>query len=170
MRRMPGPGPARHVLAAAVIGAAAVTAGCGAQHAGQGATGTQAAAAQPSASQCSATPAANADHTVTLGSKDNGKVLCVRQGATVGIFLQGTPTRRWEPIRTTSPALVPAANGRLMLKLGVTGAYFRAVHPGVATVVSSLPSCESQHGGTFPSTGPRCRMGTVFHLKLVVTQ
>lgn len=170
MGRMPGPGSARHVLAAAVIGAAAVTAGCGAQHPGQGAGSGQPAAAQPSASSCHATAATTAARTVTFSSRDNGKVRCIRQGTTVAVYLQGTPTRRWAPIRSTSAALTPVANGRLMLKLGVTGAFFKAVHPGVATVISSLPSCEAQRGSFTPGTGPRCRMGTVFHLKLVVTR
>ena len=167
MRRLPGPGPVRNVLAAAAVGATLVTAACGTQHAGSGASagsGSPSGGGQPAASQCSATAAANADHMVNLSNKDNGQVLCVRQGTVVAIYLQGTPARRWAPIRAASPLLQPAATGRGMLKLGVTGAFFKAAHPGVATVTSSLPSCS----GTATS-GPHCKMGQVFHLTLVIS-
>jgi hypothetical protein len=166
MRRLPGPGYARNVLAAAVVGGALVTAACGAQHAGSGgaAGSPPGAASQPSAAQCSATVAASAGQMVSLSNKDNGKVLCVRKGTVVAIYLQGSPTRRWAPIHAASSLLQPAATGRGMLKLGVTGGFFRATGPGVATVTSSLPSCAG------PATsGPHCKMGQVFRLTLVIS-
>lgn len=174
MGRMPGPGSARAILAAVLAAAAAVTAACGSTHAGQGASGTGAQstrspAARASATGC-ATPSTSAGRMLAFGTGDNGKVLCVAKGTTFAIYLQGTAARRWAPIRTASPALQPVVNGHLMLKLGTTGAFFRAVAPGVATVVSSLPSCGSQAGGAPATSGPRCKMGTAFHLTLVVTQ
>ena len=167
MRRLPGPGSARNILAAAAAGVALVTAACGTQQAGSGGgagAGSPSGGGQPAASQCSATAAASADRMVNLSNKDNGKVLCVRQGSVVAIYLQGTAARRWGPIRAESGLLQPAATGRGMLKLGVTGGFFKAAHPGVATVTSSLPSCT----GTATS-GPHCKMGQVFHLTLVIS-
>lgn len=166
MGRMPGWGTAGAV--AAVIGASAVTA-CGTAHAGPGGAGSQPASRQ--AVTCSATPATAAGHQLTLGKQDNGKTLCVSTGTTVAVFLQGTPARRWTPIRTASPALTPVANGHLMLRLGVTGAYFKAVKPGLATVTSSLASCPGgASGGTASPGGVHCRMGTVFRVRLVVVR
>lgn len=165
MDRMPGRGIAGGVVAV-VIGAA-VTA-CGTAQAGPGGAGTQPASGRAVA--CSAPPASAAGHSLTLSKQDNGKTLCVSTGTTVAIYLQGTAARRWSPIHTASPALKPVANGRLMLKLGVTGAFFKAVKPGVATVTSSLASCPGggEFGGTASPSGAHCRMGTVFRVTLVV--
>jgi hypothetical protein len=151
-----------------VIGASAVTAACGAVHAGAGGSPGSQPSGQASGVSCSATPAAPT-HSLKLGKSDNGQVLCVAKGTTVAIFLQGTAARRWAPIHTASAALKPVPNGQLMLKLGETGAFFKAVSPGVATVLSSLPSCPGQGTGNGGSSGPACKMGTVFHLTLVVT-
>ncbi len=169
MRRLPGPGSARNILAAAVVGATLAMAACGTQQAGSGGgagsgAGSPSAGGQAAARQCSATAAANADHMVNLSNRDNGKVLCVRQGSVVAIYLQGTPARRWGPIRAESGLLQPAATGRGMLKLGVTGGFFKAAHPGVATVTSSMPSCTGM-----ATSGPHCKMGQVFHLTLVIS-
>jgi hypothetical protein len=166
MRSMPGRLSARGTVAAAV-GAAALIAGCGTQTAGTGAgTGPHPSTSAAAAARCTATPAAPS-RSLTVGTSENGQVLCVRQGTTVAVFLQGSPARRWSPIQASSAALKPRADGRLMLRLGETGAAFQAVHPGVASVTSSMPSCPTQ-GGT-PSAGPRCKMGMVYHLTLVVT-
>jgi hypothetical protein len=164
MRRLPGPGSVRYVLAAAAVGATLATAACGSQHTGSGSGSQSGDAAQPSAAQCSATAAATAGQMVSLSNKDNGKVLCVRRGTVVAIYLQGSPARRWAPIHSASALLQPAVTGRGMLKLGVTGGFFKATRAGVATVTSSLPSCT----GTATS-GPHCKMGQVFRLTLVVS-
>jgi hypothetical protein len=162
---MPGWGTAGGVVAV-VIGASAVTA-CGTARAGPGGAGSQPASGQAVA--CNSTPAVTAGRPLTLGKQDDGKTLCVRTGTTVAVYLQGTAARRWSPIRTASPALKPVANGRLMLRLGVTGAFFKAVKPGVATVTSSLASCPGgESGGTASPGGAPCRMGTVFRVTLVV--
>ena len=151
MGRGPGSGFATHVFAVMAAGAAVAAAGCGSQQAAGGAPASQPATA--STSHC-ARPAPADGHMLTFGRHDDGKVVCVTRGTTVGIYLQGTPARRWSPIRTASPALKPVPNGRLMLKAGVTGAFFKAVSSGVATVTSSRPG------------GP----GQSFRLTLVVTR
>jgi hypothetical protein len=128
----------------------ALIAGCGQQHAG---TGQQAGAppANPApAGTCGGTPlAAPHDHTVTLTTSDNGKALCVRQGIGVLVTLQGTPVSKWAPIHASSTALSRRVNGRLALPLGVTGAYFLAVHPGASAIMSSRAVC-----GPTPSASP----------------
>jgi hypothetical protein len=144
MGRGAGAGFARHALAAVVTSAALASAACGSQHAGSGGSAPQPSTGQIGASDCTATPAVTAGHTLSFRKRDDGKVVCVARGATVGIYLQGTPARRWSPIRTASPALKPVPNGRLMLKVGVTGAFFKAVSAGVATVTSSRPGGPAQ--------------------------
>lgn len=168
MVRMSGSRSPRVVLAAVVIGVSAVTA-CGSAHAGHsGGAGVHPASGR--AVDCTATPATAAGRPLTVTKQDNGKALCVTRGTTVAVYLQGTPARRWGPIRSASPSLTPVASGRLMLKLGVTGAFFKAVKPGVATVTSSVRSCPGGEagGGTTGPAGPPCKMGTVFRLTLVV--
>lgn len=156
MERGAGSGFARHALAAVVAGVAVAVAACGSQHAAGGPASQPASA---STGHC-ARPAPAAGHMLTFGRHDDGKVVCVARGTTVGIYLQGTPARRWSPIRTASPALTPVPNGRLMLKVGVTGAFFKAVSSGVATVTSSRPSC--------PKRGTSCGAVQSFRLTLVV--
>jgi len=89
---------------------------------------------------------------------------------TVAVYLQGTAARRWGPIHASSPALTPVANGRLALRVGMTGAFFKAVKPGVAVLTSALASCPGGEAGrrTPSPAGAPCKMGTVFRLTLVV--
>lgn len=154
MGRGPGSRLVTRGLAAVVTSLALATAACGSQHAGSGGSSPQPSTGQSGSGSCTATPAVTAGHMLSFGKHDDGKVVCVAKGATVGIYLQGTPARRWSPIRTASPALKPVPNGRLMLRVGVTGAFFKAVSSGVATVTSSRP------GGS----------GQRFRLTLVVTR
>ena len=133
------------VLAAAVIiGTSAMTAACGQQQAGPPAGGSS---PSPSGSvavsaNCTGTaPASPARRVVTLSASDNGKSFCVRQGTGVLIYLKGTPAVRWTQLRSSSAALVPRANGHLMLMLGTTGGYFVAIRQGVAVITSSRSPC-----------------------------
>lgn len=156
MSRGPGSRFVRHGLAAVVLSVALATAACGSQHAGSGG------APQPSAGRigtgnCTATPAVTAGHMLSFGKHDDGKVVCVARGATVAIYLQGTAARRWSPLHNTSPALKPVPDGRLSLKVGVTGAFYQTVRSGVATVTSVRPGCQG------------CGAGQLFQLTLVVT-
>lgn len=171
MRR--GPATTGAALAAVVIGACALTAACGNGQPGRSGGGAGGGPSGGHAAGCTATPRAAAGQLVTVSNRDNGKVLCVSKGTTVAVYLQGTPARRWGPIHTSSPsspALTPVASGRLMLKVGETGAFFKAVRPGVARVTSSLPSCKggAPAAATAEPGGTPCKMGMVFHLTLVV--
>jgi hypothetical protein len=49
--------------------------------------------------------------------------------------------------------MVPRANGHLMVALGVTGGYFVAAKPGVASITSSRNPCGSAPKPP-PPTGP----------------
>lgn len=157
---------------AAIIGASVVT-GCSVQHAnagGRSGSASPTGSAQQAAARCSATPHRSGG-TVTISNPANGKVLCLRTGTQLAVFLHGSQSRKWSQIRAASAVLRPVPNGSLTLMIGVTGAFFRAVRPGVTTVTSSLPSCPATASATpspTPSAGPRCRMGTVFHVTVVV--
>ncbi|HEY6278498.1 MAG TPA: hypothetical protein VIX86_19465 [Streptosporangiaceae bacterium] len=149
------------VLAAAVIiGATALTVACGQQRAGSPSGGAPAstAPATATASPASATPSAGRTvpsgaacgaataimgpgRTLTLSGADNSKSYCVKRGTGVLIYLRGTVTARWALLKSSSAALVPSANGRLMLALGVTGGYFVAAQPGTAVISSTRSPC-----------------------------
>jgi hypothetical protein len=143
--------------AAAIIGAAGVIAACGSQPAAAAPPGT--------AARCtvSATHAASSAVTVTLSKADNGAVLCVRVGDHVAVFLSGTLARKWAPIHSDSRALTPEANGRLALRIGWTGAFFTAAHPGSARITSTKSACK-------PGASGDCRTSMVFHVTVVVSQ
>jgi hypothetical protein len=130
-------------LAAAVIGLSALTAACGEQAAGSAATGSSGAGAPPAAACGSATPTSPPHRTLTLSTADSGGSFCVKRGTGVLIYLRGTPTAKWAALRSSSAAMVPRANGHLMLALGVTGGYFVATRPGVAAITSSRNPCGS---------------------------
>jgi hypothetical protein len=150
------------LTAAVIIGASALTVACGTQRAGPAsgaaastpasASASAAAATPPATSQAAApTPAAAAcgataailgpGHTLTLTLTDNSRSFCVKQGTGVLIYLRGTAAARWGLLRSSSAALVPSANGHLMLALGVTGGYFVAAHPGSAVISSTRSPC-----------------------------
>jgi hypothetical protein len=119
-------------------------------------------AASPSAGTCgTAAKAAPPGSVLTLGNRDNGDTFCVRVGQHVTIFLDGSPSRLWSVIRSDSSVLVPSPDGRLMLRLGVTGASFLAARPGVAHLTSARTLCAS---------GPiRCDALVEFQVTVVVS-
>src|SRR5262249_8530771 len=80
----------------------------------------------PVAASGSATPTSPPHRILTLGTADSGGSFCVKQGTGVLIYLRGTPAAKWAALRSSSAAMVPRANGHLMLALGVTGGYFVA--------------------------------------------
>jgi hypothetical protein len=80
---------------------------------------------------------------LTLRNGSDGGTYCVSIGQRVVVYLAGTPSRMWAPIRPDSRALMPVADGRLSLPAGVTGASFAAVHEGVVHLGSSRPVCAS---------------------------
>jgi len=145
------------ILATAVIiGASVLTVACGQQRpapaAGTPSAISPAASAPAGAAACGATAAVlGPGRTLTLGSADNRRSFCVKRGTGVLIFLHGTATARWSPLKSSSAALVPSANGHLMLALGVTGGFFVAARSGSAVISSARSRCGSS---AVPPTGP----------------
>lgn len=150
--------------AAALIGAVGIIAACGSQSAAARAANRGTAAGPGTAARCtiSATHAASSAATVTLSNADNGAVVCVRVGDHVAVFLSGTLARRWARIQSDSRALTPEANGRLALRVGWTGAFFTAAHPGRARITSTKSACK-------PGAPGDCDISMVFHVTVVVT-
>lgn len=153
------------IRAAAIIGAAGVIAACGSQSAAAPAANRGTAAPPGTAARCtvSATPAASSVATLTLSNADNGAVLCVRVGDHVAVLLSGTLARKWAPIHSDSRALTPEANGRLALRVGWTGAFFTAAHPGSARITSTKSACK-------PGTSGDCGTSMVFRVTVVVSR
>ena len=129
-------------LAAAVIGVSALTAACGQQTAGSaagGPSGSPAPSTGPSAAAAcgSATPTSPPNRILTLNDGDSGSSFCIKPGTGVLIYLKGTPADKWATLKSSSAAMKPSANGHLALMAGVTGGFFVAAQPGVATITSS---------------------------------
>lgn len=163
--------------AALVVGTCAVTAGCGQQHAGSASGGAHAgaAASTPRSATACVWPAGRVSrtHPLTLSDHDNGKSVCVRQGEGVFVFLHGSSIRWWSPIRSSSSALEPRANGQMMLALGVTGAYFVAAHRGTAALTSTRSICGPRVRPTGPTTSGGLHCGgtaMVYKVTVVVTR
>jgi hypothetical protein len=144
-------------LAAAVIGVSALAAACGQQPAGSasGSSGSPApSTGPPAAAVCGdATPTSPPDRTLTLSASDNGRSFCIKPGTGVLIYLRGTSAVKWAVLKSSSAAMVPRANGHLILALGVTGGYFVAAQPGVAAITSARSPC-GPHTTPNPSPGP----------------
>ncbi len=167
--------PSRSVLAIALVtGMALATAACGSQAAsttaGSGSPSSRPASTGPASSNA-ASPTANGacsgsvqpvppGSTLTLGSRDNRATFCIRVGQLVIVYLNGSPAHMWAPIHSDSSDLKPTANGHLMLRLGVTGAAFIAVRPGIAHITSARPVC---------TKGPvRCDAMIAFQVTVVI--
>lgn len=135
-------------LVAVALGAVALASGCGQQHAGtplgppvySSVSAPSPAPGDPGTASCHSASAPRAA-LITITYADNGQTLCVRRGTAVQVFLRGTATNRWSAIHATGDALVPHADGRLMLARGVTGASFLAAHAGTATIRSFKQPC-----------------------------
>jgi hypothetical protein len=76
-----------------------------------------------------------------LRNSNNGGTFCVQAGQRVDVYLTGAPGRMWASIRSDSPSLVTVTSGQLTLPVGVTGAFFAALHQGVAHVSSVRQVC-----------------------------
>jgi hypothetical protein len=109
--------------------------------------------------KCPARPSSQVT-TVTISNADNGQVRCIRVGGQLQVYLTGTLAHKWSAIHSGSPALTPVANGRLALKVGVTGAFFAAARPGTARITSTRSMCV--HGT------PSCGTPMVFHVTVIV--
>jgi hypothetical protein len=165
------------VLTAVTLATVAVISGCGQQSAGTPAGPPQAGAPSPLPAGASSPPSASSPvpppppgtrhagtchggvaprlRMITLTNADNGRTVCVRRGAAVLVYLQGTPASRWSVIHVSSGVLRPHANGHGLLALGVTGASFVAARPGTASITSTRPACPTPP----PSSGSQS--GTV---------
>lgn len=77
---------------------------------------------------------------ITLAS--NGKTYCVRVGANLDVYLQGTLASMWLQPLASSNVLQPAPNGVLSLPKGLTAASFAAVNPGQVLITSVRPPCQ----------------------------
>lgn len=162
-------------IAAVVLSVSAMATACGQQRAGSAASSGAAASASARSAAACVRPSGRMSqaHPLTLTDRDNGRTICLPQGAGLLVFLHGSMTRWWSPIKSNSPALAARANGRMMLALGVTGAYFVALRPGTATVTSAKSICGPRVRPTGPttSTGVHCG-GTpmVYKVTLVITR
>ena len=161
------------LLAAAVIGVSALAAACGQEQAGSGASGPSGSpapsTAPPVAAACgSATPTAPPNRTLTLNAGDNGRSFCIRPGIGVLVYLRGTPELKWDALKSSSAAMVPKANGHLALALGVTGGYFVAAQPGVASITSTRSPCGPQVTPTGPTSSNPRKCGITQTFKVTV--
>lgn len=107
----------------------------------QGATSTITPSAQP-APRCAGTPEP-AGTQLTILNADNGRFYCVTAGENVVVYLTGSAADKWTQITPSSANLVPVPDGTMMLRLGVTGAAFRAIGPGTATLTSTRSACKT---------------------------
>lgn len=171
-------------LVAVVALAAAVTSACGQEQvSGNGAAGKVSPSTvstpvptTPASGGCQPNPAAVSGSAITIGTGDNGKVLCVKQGTGVMVILRGTLARKWTAIQVSSNALTPQPNGRLTLVVGATGAYFAAAHAGTSVISSARPACTGATSGGPVSTRPpgpggvmHCNVMQAFHVTVVIS-
>ncbi|HLX51442.1 MAG TPA: hypothetical protein VKS82_24205 [Streptosporangiaceae bacterium] len=155
---------------AAILGTMAVIAGCG--HTGANASGAAGAGGSSSpAAAASSSPSGGvpvSGKNVTLSAAQNGKIYIVQKGTTLFVFLRGTPTQMWKPIRSSSESLKPAANGRLALMLGETAASFVAATPGTAVISSTRALCSSSSGSPTPAGVAQCGVIQSYRVTVVV--
>jgi hypothetical protein len=159
---------------AGVTALLALVAGC----ASASSSGPASTATQTTAPASSGTPSSTAtpqqalhgcvSHTLTLNLADNSKSLCVTTGTVVVVFLRGTLSDRWGAIRSSSAALVPKADPRLTLQVGITGAAFEAIHPGVATISSARYPCQARTSGP-GAASPAAQCGSPADFRVTLT-
>jgi hypothetical protein len=155
-----------------IIAASAMAAACGTQQAGPSAGGASpsTAASVAVAPNCTgAAPSSPQNPVVTLSAHDNGKSYCIKQGTGVLIYLRGTRALPWSPLKSHSTAMIPRANGHMMLMLGVTGGYFVADHQGVAVISSSRDPCGPRVAPTGPTTSHKMLCGDIQTFRVTVT-
>ena len=80
-----------------------------------------------------------------IGDNDNGKTFCAVTGTGIYVFLHSghTQARLWRSIQPSSDVLESRASGMMSLARGVTGAYFGAARPGMATLTSTRSPCSA---------------------------
>jgi hypothetical protein len=158
---------------AVILGLLTATMGCGRQTAAVTpvlpATATTATATPAATAGPSQRTATCASRSLTITIAGNNKSLCVRVGTTIAVFLRGTLSDKWAVIRSDSAALARRPDPRLTLQVGVTGAAFKAAHPGVATVSSVRYPCRLA-AGTVTRQPPamHCDSAHAFRVTLVI--
>jgi hypothetical protein len=97
-----------------------------------------------------------------IGDADNGKTFCVARGTGIYVFLHSglTQAHLWQSIRPSSGVLEGRVSGMMTLPRGVTGAYFGAARPGMATLTSTKAPC--------PAAGSPCTAQLHFKVTVVV--
>ncbi|MEU5597262.1 hypothetical protein [Streptomyces sp. NPDC020298] len=171
MRRHPMPRTTLHrTFAVAATAAALLLAGCGSQDGGgeAGSGSVSPTPSSPSQSQSpsptptpsdsasqSTSPSASPPSSPTgsgsctprtqLDATDNGRTVCLAEGQTLRLTLDGTKDRPWKPVTAEGGAL-KAANPGFVIQPGDATAAFEAVAPGTAHLTSSRPLCASRPG------------------------
>jgi hypothetical protein len=166
MRSVPG------LAIAVILAASAMTAACGVQQAGSPAGGSSpstAAGVAVSPNCTGAPPSSPQNPVITLSAHDNGKSYCITKGTGVLIYLRGSQAVPWSHLKSHSTAMVPRANGHMMLMLGVTGGYFVAAHQGVAVISSSRNPCGPRTAPTGPTTSHKMMCGVAETFQVTVT-
>jgi hypothetical protein len=151
---------------AVILGTMAAVAGCG--HTGPSASGAAGAGSSPAASSSPSGAVMVSGKNLDLSSAQNNKVYEVRTGTTLFVYLRGTPTQMWKPIHASSAALKPAANGRMALMLGETGASFVATAAGTAVITSTRALCSSSPSSGTVSPGGAAQCGVIQGYKVTV--
>lgn len=165
------------LAAVALIALAVTVSACGQQHANAGSvagpgSGHSSPVAGGKSGACKGRTSPSVAHTVSVGPSDNGKIICVKPGTGLMVILRGTPDRKWAPIHASTDALVPKANGRMLVQLGVTAAYFVASHAGTSVITSARPACaKSTRDGhpASPNSSMACDVELAFHATVTVT-
>lgn len=113
---------------------------------------------------------------LNLSAQDSGKTFCVTRGTVVVVMLRGTLDAKWQPPRISSGSLKPTVDPRMLLQVGVTGAAYLAIRPGVAAVTSARYPCRlpepAGSAAAVSSATPAVHCASsrmVFQVTLVVT-
>ena len=155
-----------------IITASAMTAACGQQQAGSPAGGPSPSSSLAVSANCTGgAPSSPRNPVITLTAHDNGKTYCIKRGTGVQIYLKGTSALKWTDLKSHSTAMVPRANGHLMLALGVTGGFFVAEHKGVAVIPASRSPCGTRvlPNPTAPATSHKMLCGVIETFRVTVT-
>lgn len=125
------------------------------------------AATAPAAYRPASTCTLRSGAIVMVTDLDNGRTICLDQGTRIEVYLHGSATQMWSPIRTSGSALTPAASGKNTLMIGVTGASYVARSAGTTELTSMRGPCAT------PSTAsptPSCRPAESFVVTVTVSR
>jgi hypothetical protein len=89
-------------------------------------------------------PASGETGVLTLRNSSNGDTFCVRAGERLDVYLTGAPGRMWASIQSDSRSVLAMTHGQLTLPVGETGAFFAALHQGIAHLSSARQVCAAK--------------------------